>query len=321
MKRILLLGLALLPACSTFERSLIFTTHTTVGLGVSVGQAADSPVNLTIGYERFEGVLNPVYDESGIDNTKKKYRDEAYSVIAKFEGDIKASAQAAAPDPANTSKPGGGTSGAVVASQWFATGEAATLLAKERLTSVALTDSPQVANALAAASLRSGDDEAVPQLAAATIAVAHNVVASLRELAADGDLDAIAVMADLDKRVRTVAPIEHSTEYAWDATANKLTGSTIDATPFKKAEDLVLQWGALRRSAEALKQAEAYLTANSTVSTVAYAVGPEAGVMNLSSIATTRSALVQCRAQLSDALSSTKEYPAAVGYFLTGERR
>ncbi len=43
---------------SLLDRSLVFATHTTLGLEVSVSPAAtSSPVKLLLGYERSEGVL------------------------------------------------------------------------------------------------------------------------------------------------------------------------------------------------------------------------------------------------------------------------
>jgi hypothetical protein len=47
---------------SLIDRSLIFSTNTSLGIDVSVNPSeTDSPAKLQIGYKRTEGVLNPVF--------------------------------------------------------------------------------------------------------------------------------------------------------------------------------------------------------------------------------------------------------------------
>lgn len=135
---LILLLAANVIGCSNVDRSLIFFTNTNLGLELSVDTTnTSSPVKLVLGYKRCEGVLNPVYDKDGIEvpssssagGVIKKYRDEAYSVLAKIVGDN-----------------GGGTgtvNGKLEASQWFATGPAATELAKHTETAAALTGNTQ----------------------------------------------------------------------------------------------------------------------------------------------------------------------------------
>ncbi len=136
----------ILAGCSNIDRSLIFFTHTNMGLELSVDTTQTSPpVKLIIGYKRAEGVLNPVYDKDGVEVvtttnldssgkpvktivTKEKYLDEAYSVLAKIVGDISGSS-------------GSTATGKLAASQWFATGKAAKLLAKKEATAAALIGS------------------------------------------------------------------------------------------------------------------------------------------------------------------------------------
>lgn len=135
------LFLLMLAGCgSLLDRSLIFATHTTIGVEVSASPAeTGSPIALIIGYKRFEGVINPVYDEGGIvtcyDPTSgtpvSKYRDYAYSVIAKLEGKIVAGA-----NPSNA---------VVSGAQWFATGKAADNVSSQAAFAVALTDNPVIA--------------------------------------------------------------------------------------------------------------------------------------------------------------------------------
>ncbi|MBT62904.1 MAG: hypothetical protein CML13_06795 [Puniceicoccaceae bacterium] len=157
--RILILGTAvtlaaLFTGCSNVERSLIFTTGTTIGLEISASTTETQPVKVIVGYKRLETVLNPVYDKDGIalpggtketiseaiteivygNSDVEKYRPEAYSVIGKFVG-----------SSAGNGK-GSGTvtaEGSISAAQWFATGEAAKTLAKQ----------PGIAGAISGSSL------------------------------------------------------------------------------------------------------------------------------------------------------------------------
>jgi hypothetical protein len=126
---VLSVGALMLLGCrenSLMDRSLVFATNTTFGLDVGVSPEAGDPGHITIGYKRSEGVLNPVFfnhdaaDGTATSSDSRKtddyYLDEAYSVIAKFQGDAKGTQ--------------GSAEGRVVLSQWFATGKAADELAK-----------------------------------------------------------------------------------------------------------------------------------------------------------------------------------------------
>lgn len=126
------------------DRSLIFSTHTTLGLEVSVDPTDSAgAATIVIGYRRSEGVLNPVFynhSPDGASSSAKKsaddyYLDDAFSVIAKFEGSASGNAAQTA-------------AGKTVLSQWFATGEAAKILARYG-GAIALSDNPAVANAVA----------------------------------------------------------------------------------------------------------------------------------------------------------------------------
>ena len=139
----LIILLVVLTGCSNLNRSLIFATHTTVGLEIAISPHESNPVNIIIGYKRSESVINPVYDKKGTKTSAKdtngnpiinsnKYRPEAYSVIAKLSGKINTDAkQAAAAE----------MSGA----QWFATGKAATKLAEQPGIAGAVSGSPKIA--------------------------------------------------------------------------------------------------------------------------------------------------------------------------------
>ena len=129
---------------SLLDRSLIFATHTTLGVELSLTPAeASGPVNIIIGYKRSEGVLNPVYDReyistSGTDGNgvQDKYRKQAYSVVAKLAGEVKASA-------------GSQAEGTMEVSQWFATGRAANIIARNDVIAAAVTGNTGIAQAIA----------------------------------------------------------------------------------------------------------------------------------------------------------------------------
>jgi hypothetical protein len=187
-----LLGACTVTGCSTLDRSLVFTTHTTTGLEISAQGASSTPLGLVIGQKRFEGVMNPVYDEKGIDSTGNKYRREAYSVIAKFEGSIKANARAKATDNADAS-----AAGSVATSQYFATGQAAVNLSNHLATAATLTDNPAVAQEIARMSGQSGILR--PETHQATVlqlrVIRQFLVASAQQ---DPNGEAQAVLSDLD---------------------------------------------------------------------------------------------------------------------------
>jgi hypothetical protein len=147
------------------DRSLIFSTHTSFGIEVSVSPSeTDSPAKLLIGYKRTEGVLNPVYynlDKDGKGPSTRSVRDfylnDAYSVLAKFEGTATSSGGATSQTTVTAAKSdtkdaSGNLSatvqGGMTLSQWFATGEAAKILA--RYGGGALSDNPGVAAAVSA---------------------------------------------------------------------------------------------------------------------------------------------------------------------------
>lgn len=133
-----------LLGCGTTSKNLIFFTNTSIGVDVGSDPTSGTPVKAVIGYKRQEGVLNPVYDESErvqdrddqgklISTTSKgKLRDQAYSVIAKYQGSAEASANVD-----------------MSSAQWFATGLAAEKLADAPGIAGAVTGSAKVAEAAA----------------------------------------------------------------------------------------------------------------------------------------------------------------------------
>lgn len=131
-----------LVGCGSLDRSMLFFTHTTVGIEVSAGDpTSGAPIKAVVGYKRAEGVINPVYDKAGIDGTagEGKYRKEAYSVLARIQG------QGWGNPTANETE--GNIGAKIEGSQWFATGEAAKILARQPGIAGAISGSPDIAEA------------------------------------------------------------------------------------------------------------------------------------------------------------------------------
>lgn len=167
MFALLALPTLLLSGCDNLNRSLLFYTHTNVGIEVGVDPTQQSG-KVLIGYKRAEGVVNPVYipPEKKVEHDKDDtgkitkttityaggkaddvYREEAYSVMAKIAGEANgrgATGQA------------GEFEAAGKIAQWFATGEAAKLLAKNEYAAAALTGSSETAKAISDAKLSDG---------------------------------------------------------------------------------------------------------------------------------------------------------------------
>ena len=141
---VLVLAFSPLAGCGTASKNLIFFTNTSFGVDVGSDPTSGAPIKAVIGFKRQEGVLNPVYDETERTETKDEQgkptsittkgglRDQAYSVIAKYQGSAQASA--------NTD---------MSSAQWFATGLAAEKLADAPGIAGAVTGSAKVAEAAA----------------------------------------------------------------------------------------------------------------------------------------------------------------------------
>lgn len=184
-------GLMLLAAgCDNLNRSLLFYTQTNAGIEVGIDPASQSG-KILIGYKRAEGVVNPVYippqktteherdrctgeitktkiTQAG-GEAKKVYRKEAYSVMAKIAGEANgrgATGQA------------GEVEAAGKIAQWFATGEAAKLLARNEYAAAALTGSSKTAEAISK-SLSKAFSEQDPLIVSAEIS---NVYQRLTEI-------------------------------------------------------------------------------------------------------------------------------------------
>ena len=140
---LILTGTVSLAGCNNADRSLCLFTDTTVGFELTFDSKAANPAKAILGYNRSEGLLNPVYSETksarySSDSSVARertvtptYRDDAYSVIVKMNGHRQAQAS-----PKDARKGNG---------QLFITGKAAQMLAQNPIAVAALTDDTDVA--------------------------------------------------------------------------------------------------------------------------------------------------------------------------------
>lgn len=265
-------------SCTTMERSLIFATETSQGLNVSVGGQTTEPIKLSLGYKRWEGVMNPVYDKNGIDSSGQKYRDEAYSVIAKFAGEITAGASTTG---AGTDG-GPSATGAIVASQWFATGEAATWLAKHSETAAILSDNPAVTNAL-----RGLAASGSPAVRTESILILRAVNEFLKLGQTDSDTklalraDIAEAREDLDAALSLVPakyPVTLYGDYDAAATALPLVKAIDTDVRRQDFDSLITYYAELQVSAKALNDAKAAATDVQITSAGALTTLPQATV-------------------------------------------
>lgn len=165
------------------DRSLIFSTYTTIGVEVAVSPAEPSgPARIIIGFKRAEGVINPVYHSEGVKETTTakdgtiteeidRYRPEAYSVIAKLHGEVGTEA-------------GAGVKGKLSVAQWFATGQAANNITNQPVFAATLTDSPKVAEEVSKSI--QAEERAKQQIEISNDAKLRSLKTEYRQLAKDG---------------------------------------------------------------------------------------------------------------------------------------
>lgn len=208
----MILGLAgvSLVGCGSLDRSMLFFTHTTVGIEVSAGDPTNgAPIKAVVGYKRAEGVINPVYDKAGIAGIagEGKYRKEAYSVLAKIQG------KGWGNRPEMTTETGGNIGAKIKGSQWFATGEAAKILASQPGIAGAISGSPDIAEAEAkirgiAQGIPTGDHP----IRIAAIRLAHERLKS----AAGSSTEARHLKQRLDKAASSLSGNMPFTQYQYD---------------------------------------------------------------------------------------------------------
>jgi len=123
-------ALTAMTGCQNLNRSMVFSTGTTIGVELSTSPASDAPLQLVFGLKRAEILIDPVLSGEGADVVEPS----SHSVIAKLAGRVDAL-----------------TGNGVHGSQWFASGRAAELLAVNPMSAASLTNDPQVADAIARA--------------------------------------------------------------------------------------------------------------------------------------------------------------------------
>ena len=109
---------------------MVFFTGTTLGVEISFEPNSTTPAKFIVGYKRAEGLMDPVMEDAA---TGGKYaiKHPAHSVLAKIAGEIKSG--------------GGATSPGLQGAQWFASGEAAEILAGHPATAAILTNDKDIA--------------------------------------------------------------------------------------------------------------------------------------------------------------------------------
>jgi len=141
--------------CANLNRSLVFSTGTTIGLETALSTQSESPVKIVIGYKRAEVLFDPIMDDAdGPGKAKYEIMPKAHSVLAKLQGSLSTKA--------NTTEATGANAGFNVA-QWFASGTAAEIIA-ENGGAAALTDNPAVANAVARAATLASSTGQIPDI-------------------------------------------------------------------------------------------------------------------------------------------------------------
>ena len=145
--------------CANIERSMVFSTGTTIGLEVAVSPTSEDPVDILIGYKRAEVLFDPIMNDkdTNADKGKRKtyeIRPTAHSVIAKLLGEMKTT---------GTAGQGPEAKAGLTVSQWFAAGKAAEIIAQNG-GAAALTDDPKVAKEVAKATTLISEEGEIPEI-------------------------------------------------------------------------------------------------------------------------------------------------------------
>lgn len=153
------LGIVMISGCANIERSMVFSTGTTIGLEVAVSPSSEDPVNVVIGYKRAEVLLDPIMEDAPENKSQDNRRTfniipRAHSVIAKLLGDMKTK---------GSTKAGPEAEAGLRVSQWFASGNAADILAKNG-GAAALTDDPEVSAIVAKAATLTSSEGEIPDV-------------------------------------------------------------------------------------------------------------------------------------------------------------
>jgi len=166
----------LATGCANLQRSLVFSTGTTIGLETAISTQSESPVKIVLGYKRGEVLFDPIMDDvEGSGSAKYKILPEAHSVMAKLLGRVKTSAKSSAGPNADA--------GFGVA-QWFASGKAALIIA-ENGGAAALTDNPNVADAVARAATLATSEGKIPDI---VFSLSNQLYQELKKLGSDANM-------------------------------------------------------------------------------------------------------------------------------------
>ena len=233
-----------LVGCSPIDRSMLFFTHTTIGIEVSTGDPTSAPVKALVGYNRTEGVINPVYDKDGIATTDgSKYRKEAYSVLATIQG------QGSANAPATATGTEGNVGTKIAGSQWFATGEAAKILASQPGIAGAISGSPDIAEAEAKIrGIAQGIPTSHQPIAIAAMKLAYT---QLTASAAEGDTEARNLKQRLDGTAFSLSGEMPFTQYQYDRATKKVDSVSPQPTysdMVNRFNNVHLHWSKLNAS-------------------------------------------------------------------------
>ena len=227
----------LLAGCtnSLVDRSLIFSTHTTAGVEISVSPSeTQSPVSLILGYKRFEGVINPVYHNLEGDSAAKSpagrtvsdyYRPNAYSVMAKLSGAVTSNASVTSTPKSGAPTIGAGISGG----QWFATGLAAEILAKQPGIAAAVSGTPVM-------SIQQNISSSLVQQPTPITTEYVDFLAKYLGVAAEKDATAAGILTKLNARADKIFD-ELQIEYQFGVSANSnndVADSVAIRRPFTK---------------------------------------------------------------------------------------
>ncbi len=198
--QLVLLAFLVAPVGCMSAQHLVFFTNTTIGVDIGSKPATGDPVRFVLGYKRQEGVVDPMmtgYEK--FDITMPADATKPDGVIVGTDGVLVPGAVAATAHSviAKLNFGAGGGGGDASVAQWFATGEAARVLASQPGIAAAVSGRERVEVVGKGVTLASG--------VGANLSTIHTLYTSVKALlAAPGDMDAAsqsrghAILARLD---------------------------------------------------------------------------------------------------------------------------
>ncbi len=176
--------LIIFSSCANIERSLVFSTGTTIGLEVAVSPSSEAPVDILIGYKRAEVLFDPIMNDKDTNANKDKrqtyeIRPRAHSVIAKLLGEMKTTG--------TTGQQGPQAKAGLSVAQWFASGKAAEIIAQNG-GAAALTDNPNVAKEVTKAATLISTKGEIPNI---VFSLTNQLFQGIKSLSKDKEADPI----------------------------------------------------------------------------------------------------------------------------------